>query len=393
MTEVRSRSRPAAAPAAVQPVAPTIATPAYNRGELAGVLKAVNKSHGEGIISRGNVKPVIEHIPTGIFALDMATFGGIPQGLVTLLYGWESSGKTTLSMKAIAGAQKKYPSKAVTVIDIEGTFDMNWARNGHGVDTDSLVYVSPSSGEQALDIADGILRAEETSLILVDSLAALIPTKELEKSFEDGVVGEQARLIGRFVRKVQQAVLEERRRGHAPAIILVNQWRYKVGVMHGDPRTLPGGMAQHYVAGLKIDIKNKEKAGRDDRNIEVIDYNEHSFTIAKNKMGNGIRTGEFEMIRNPSHWLGPGFIDDAKTVVSYAIKMGLVGGSGGRYTFDGLPNETFRKYDDIAEYMYQDLDFFDATKHRLISLQRIASGLEGTGWYVPESQQLLQAAE
>lgn len=381
MTDVRPRSRAAATAATV---APPLATPAYTRGELSETLKKIGKMHGEGIVTTGNVPPMVEHIPTGIFSLDMATFGGIPQGLVTLLYGWESSGKTTLSMKAIAGAQKKYPSKAVSIIDIEGTFDFNWARNGHGVDTDALVYSRPSSGEQALDIADAIIRAEETSLIVIDSLAALIPTKELEKSFEDSVVGDQARLIGRFVRKVQQGLLEERRRGHAPGIILVNQWRYKVGVMHGDPRTLPGGMAQHYVAGLKIDIKNKEKAGRDSRNIEVIDYNEHSFSIAKNKLGNGIRTGEFTMIRNPTNPLGAGFIDDAKTVVAYAIKMGLVGGSGGRYTFDGVPGETFRKYDDIAEYMYSDLDFFEQTKHRLISLQRIASGLDPHGWYVPE---------
>lgn len=380
MTDIRTRSRAASGAT----VAPPIASPAYNRGELFDVLKRVNKLHGDGIVTTGNVRAVIEHIPTGIFSLDMATFGGIPQGLVTLLYGWESSGKTTLSMKTIAGAQKKYPSKAVSVIDLEGTFDFNWARNGHGVDTDALVYSRPGSGEQALDIADALIRAEETSLIVIDSLAALIPTKELEKSFEDGVVGEQARLIGRFVRKVQQGLLEERRRGHAPAVLLLNQWRYKVGVLHGDPRTLPGGMAQNYVAGLKIDIKNKEKAGRDSRNMEVIDYNDHSFTIAKNKLGNGIRTGEFVMVRNPSNPLGAGFIDDAKTVVSTAIKMGLVGGSGGRYTFDGIPGETFRKYDDIAEYMYQDLDFFEQTKHRLISLQRIACGLDAHGWYVPE---------
>lgn len=385
MTEVRVRERPAAATVA----APAIIRPhAFESGELAAVMKAIDKTHG-GVVTKGLLVPRRQHIPTGIFSLDMATHGGIPEGLITLLYGWESSGKTTLSMKTIAGAQRKYPSKGVAVIDIEGTFDKGWASKAHGVDTDAMIYGRPTSGEQALDIVDALIRAEETSLIVVDSLAALIPTVEVEKSFEDGVVGAQARLIGRFVRKAQQAFLDEAKRGHHPAIILVNQWRYKVGVTHGDPRTLPGGMAQHYVAALKIDIKNKEKAGKDDRDMDTVDYNEHSFTIAKNKIGNGIRSGEFKMIRNPSHAYGAGFIDDSKTVVAWGKKMGMVGGSAGRYTFDGLEG-TFRTYDDIAEGFYSDLDAFEHTKMRMICMQRAASGVDATGWYTPEEPELMR---
>lgn len=377
-TTVRTRSRSGAT------VAPR--PKFFEEGEAAAALKQITKTHGE-IITGGHIEPHFQHIPTGIFTLDMATHGGIPEGLVTLLYGWESSGKTTLTMKTLASAQRKYPNKGVAVIDIEGTFDRNWARQ-NGVDTDAMLYSNPISGEQALDVADALSRAENVSCLVVDSLAALIPTKELAKSFEDAVVGEQARLIGRFVRKLQQAFLDERKRGHKPAIMLINQWRYKVGITHGDPRTLPGGMPQHYVAGLKIDIKNKEQKGRDARDIEIMGHNEHSFTIAKNKIGNGIREGEFKMIRDPSHPYGPGFIDDAKTVVSWAKKIGLVTGGGQSWRLDGL-DEKFRVLDEIVEYFYSDLDFFEATKMRLITLNRAAMNVPAENWYTPTNPDLV----
>lgn len=348
-------------------------------GELAKVVGDVTEAYGGHVMHMASQKPAFKHTPTGIFTLDMALFGGVPEGLCTLLYGRESSGKTTLATRCVANSQRKYPNKRPVFIDIEGTFDPVWAAR-HGVDNERLVLVQPSTGEMALDIADGVLRAEETSIVVVDSLAALTPFKELERSLEDELVGRQALLIGRFVRKVQNAFLDERKRNHWPTVIMLNQWRTNIGMFKGDPRVLPGGKAQHYVASVKVEVTNKEHMGRDDRDMETVDHNVHGFKVAKCKIGTGIRTGEFNMIRDPSNPLGQGFVDDARTVATWAKKMGLITGSGGAFRVDGV-DETFRTLDAICAHFYSDLDFYDQFKHRLITEQRRACGLVAENWY------------
>jgi recombination protein RecA len=292
-------------------------------------------------------------------------------------YGWESSGKTTVSMRVVANAQRKYPDQSVVFVDAEGTFDPAWAAR-HEVDVDNMILVQPQSGEQALDIADAVLRAAETSLVVIDSLPALMPTKELEKSMEDDTVALQARLIGKFLRKATQALLDERKRDHHPALVVINQFRSKIAMM-GDTRTLPGGNALKFAVATRFEIKNKEKMGRDGLDIETVDYNEHSFVVTKNKVGTGIRSGEFIMVRNPDNPLGAGFIDDAKTVVTYAKKFGILSGGGSSWRMDDL-DEKFGKLQEIADYFYSDLDYFEHTKRRLISMQRQHAGLKPDGW-------------
>jgi recombination protein RecA len=380
-TEPRARARTkpvdqTAAEPAVQPVSPPESREVG--GELGKVMAAVTKHHGPAVMRRATSLVTFKHIPTGIFTLDMGLLGGVPQGLVTMPYGWESSGKTTVAMRVVANAQRKYPDQSVVFIDAEGTFDPAWARR-HEVDPEAMILVQPASGEQALDIADAVLRAQETSLVVIDSLPALMPTKELEKSMEDDTVAMQARLIGKFMRKVTQALLDERKRDHTPALMVINQFRSKIAMM-GDTRSLPGGNATKFFVATRFEIKNREKMGRDALDIETVDYNEHSFVITKNKIGTGIRTGEFTMIRNPDHPLGMGFIDDAKTVVTYAKKFGVLSGGGSSWRMDGL-DEKFGKLQEIADYFYSDLDYFEHTKRRLISMQRQHVGLAPDGWY------------
>lgn len=358
----------------------TRARPTGPTGELAKVMGEVHQNYGEHVMHVASQKPPFKHTPTGIFTLDMALFGGIPESLVTLVYGRESSGKTTLASRAIAGSQAKYPDKAAVFLDIEGTYDPTWGAR-HGVDNDRMYLVQPSTGEQALDIADEVLRARETSIVVVDSLAALLPYKEREDSTEDAQVGLQARLIGKFCRKVQNALLDERGRQHLPTVVLLNQWRTKIGVFKGDPRVLPGGVAQHYVASTKIEMVNKEHLGRDERDMETVDHNDHAFKVKKNKCGTGIRSGEFTMVRNPSHPLGQGFIDDARTVATWAKKMGFITGGGGSFRIHGLEGETFRTLQDICDRFYSDLDFYEQFKRVLVTEQRRACGLVPEGWY------------
>lgn len=306
--------------------------------------------------------------------------GGIPRSQVTLLYGYASSGKSTLCFKTIANAQKLLPDHETAYIDVEGRYDKTWAEL-NGVDTNKLWLFNPPTGEAALDIADEVIRrVDNLSVVVVDSLAALLPVKELERSTEDDLMGMQARLIGKFCRKTLNSVVEQRKKGKFPSVILLNQWRSKIGIMYGDPRTLPGGIAQHNTASVKIEVLNKEKEGKDAFDFNTVDYNEHSFRIAKNTEGVAIRHGEFRMIRNPSNPLGQGFIDDAGTVATWARKYGIITGSGpGGFEIEGV-DQNFRILKDIEAFLYNDVEVFEQLKHKLICLYREQNGLKGEGW-------------
>jgi recombination protein RecA len=319
-----------------------------------------------------------KHIPTNIFTLDMALLGGIPRSLVTLCYGYAGAGKTTLAHKVIAQAQRMFPEQEAAFVDVEGRMDKAWAAK-NGVDLDRLWQVQPNTGEEALDLAEELVRIPEISLIVVDSLAALMPYKEAQVSTEDDLPGLQARLIGKFCRKTGSALVDMRNYDHFPAMLWLNQWRSKL-TMFGDPRVLPGGIAQHNFSSVKIEMLNKEIEGKDEFDINTVETNEHSFRIVKNSYGIGIRHGEFEMIRNPSNPLGQGFINDGKTVCTYARKFGLItGGGSGGFAVEGL-DKKFRVLDDIVEYLYQNKEFFEALKYKIISLYRVNNGLDGDGW-------------
>jgi hypothetical protein len=193
-------------------------------------------------------------------------------------------------------------------------------------------------------------------------------------------MGMQARLIGKFCRKTLNSVVEQRVKGNFPAIILLNQWRSKIGVMYGDPRVLPGGIAQHNSASVKIEILNKEHEGKDALDLSTVDYNEHSFKITKSTEGVAIRHGEFKMIRNPDHVLGPGYIDDASTVATWARKFGIITGSGaGGFQIEGV-DQKFRILKEIEDYLNTNRDVYESLKHKLICLYRQTNGLSGDGW-------------
>lgn len=338
---------------------------------LAEVISEVGSVHGPNIVRQASLLPAFKHLPTGIFTLDMALFGGFPESLISMLVGWESSGKSTVSDRVIAAAQRKYSDKQAVKIDVEGTHSNAWSAC-HGVDVDRLVVAQPETGEQALDIADAVIRARDTSVVVLDSIPALTPTKELENSAEDVTVALQARLIGTFLRKATQAVIDERKKGHLVTLILVNQFRSKISYMGG--KSLPGGNALKYFVSVKVELTCKESAGRDAHDVETVDFNEHTFTVGKNKVGVGIRTGEFSMIRNPSHPLGQGFIDDGRTVITYAKKFDLFTGGGTAWRLDGV-DKKFGKMQDAVDWLYSDPEQFEALKNRLISIQREHCGL------------------
>jgi recombination protein RecA len=254
------------------PTAPAVAKPAPVKAvvaetvvikkkgsEVAAVIAAIKKAKGEKTIIMGNQVPDVRRIATGLFEFDFATGGGFPRGRYSIIYGPESSGKSNMCYLAAATAQKGPEECNVVIwVDLEHTFDPKWAAR-MGVDVDRLVVVKPGYGEEAVDIIDGLIHADDVALIVVDSLAMVVSSKEVEQSVEKFDVGTASILVKRLCNKVTIALSEEAKRDHDPAVIFVNQTRMKIGVMFGDPETMPGGQTMKFLSSLTVRVYGKPK--------------------------------------------------------------------------------------------------------------------------------------
>ena len=376
--------QPAAAPAQRKAAAPAgkgqgkNTKIVQNADTLDEVMAQVSAIHGPNVLRRATESlMVLPHYPTNILTLDMGLMGGIVQSGMTMIYGWQSAGKTTVLIRAVASAQAKYPDKKAVIIDQEGTLDAIWAQ-AHGIDIERLVIAQPEYGEQAVDVMEAVIRARDTSIVALDSIPALVPMKELEDSAEDAQMALQARLIGKAVRKGTQAILDERKRQHYPAVVFINQWRNRMTMM-GDPRTLPGGNAPKFFMHTMFEVMSKEVMGKDANGAEVADYNEHSFKITKCKEGSSLKTGAWEMIRNPDNPLGQGFIDEGETVLSFAKKFGFFTGGGSSWRLDTVDLK-FNRHTEVVQYLYENDDEMLSLKNRIISAQRARLGLRATDW-------------
>jgi recombination protein RecA len=227
---------------------PTSAT-----SETYQVLAAIAKQKGDMVVVPGNMVPLVRRLPTRIFEFDYYTGGGFPRGRYSIIYGPESSCKTNVTWKAISSAQQNDPATCnqCAYVNLEQTYEPSWPTR-LGVDTEKLLVVNPGYGEEAVDCIDALVRADDMDLIVVDSLAALVPNKEIAQSVEKYDMATAALLIKRLVNKLMYAFCEEARRGHFPTVILINQTRFKPGVMFGDPETMPGGEAQKFLSSLRI---------------------------------------------------------------------------------------------------------------------------------------------
>lgn len=346
--------------------------------ELEGTLAEINKRYGT-VMTKASEIYQPERIPTGIFTMDFATLGGIPRNRISKLVGNKSAGKSTTSDLIISYAQRMWPDEQVVKVDLEGTHDPVWSGK-LGVDNDSLLVAQPETGEHALDMCDALIRTKEVSLIVVDSLAQLVPAKEIEASAEDQFVGLQARMIGSFVRKAVAALQAERRRRHFITLLFINQFRSKIGGWSptGDPLTEPGGKSLGFAYTLEMTIKNKENLGKDDMGIEMPAYNEHAFSITKNKLGNGIRAGEYRLRRQDDEKTGlaEGQIDDAGTLLVYSKKFGAYGGGGKSWTLKFWDFE--RKFGSAAEaeqYLNENPDDYWQLRNFLIASQAERLGM------------------
>ncbi|MEH1054094.1 recombinase RecA [Micromonospora sp. CPCC 206171] len=282
-------------------------------------LAQIDKQFGKGSVMRLGERPVVQTsvIPTGSIALDVALgVGGLPRGRVVEIYGPESSGKTTVALHAVANAQRA--GGIAAFVDAEHALDPDYAK-ALGVDTDALLVSQPDTGEQALEIVDMLVRSGAIDIIVIDSVAALVPRAEIEGEMGDSHVGLQARLMSQALRKITGVL-----NNTGTTAIFINQLREKIGVMFGSPETTTGGRALKFYASVRLDVRRIEslKDGTD------VVGNRTRVKVVKNKVAAPFKQAEFDIM------YGKG-ISREGSLIDVGVEQAIIRKSGAWYTYDG----------------------------------------------------------
>jgi recombination protein RecA len=316
-------------------------TDAARQIALDKALGDITKRYGDGSILRlGEARQlVVEAIPTGALSLDLALgVGGIPRGRITEIYGPESSGKTTICQHIVAEAQKLGGTAAF--IDMEHALDPVYAARC-GVDVDNLLIAQPDMGEQALEITETLVRSGAVDVIVIDSVAALVPRAEIEGDMGDATMGMQARLMSQALRKLSGAINQTK-----TSVIFTNQLRQKIGVMFGNPETTTGGMALKFYASVRLDVRRIQsiKLGQD------IIGNRTRVRVVKNKVAAPFRTAEFDIMYNEG-------ISKSGDLLDLASEMEIISKRGSFFNYGDLrlgqgrenAKEFLRSHPDLAD--------------------------------------------
>ena len=313
---------------------------------LETAIARIEKDYGKGTIMRlGDDIPVnVEALSTGSLSLDLALgIGGVPRGRIVEIYGPEASGKTTLALHVVASAQKNGGDAAY--IDVEHALEPAYAR-ALGVDIDSLLISQPDTGEQALDIAESLVRSGAIDVLVIDSVAALIPRVELEGEVGDTVVGALARLMSQAMRRLAGAISKNN-----CTVIFINQLRQKIGVMYGNPETTPGGLALKYYASVRIDVRRIETL----KNGTEMIGNRTRAKVVKNKVAPPFREAEFDIM------YGEG-ISKIGEIVDLGVKLEIIDKAGAWFTVDG---QRVQGRDAVKEYLRQNPEVCDKIEQEI----------------------------
>ncbi|WP_394551659.1 recombinase RecA [Agromyces sp. MMS24-JH15] len=324
-------------------------SPADREKALETALAQIDRQFGKGSVMRlgSEERARVEVIPTGSIALDVALgVGGLPRGRIVEIYGPESSGKTTLTLHAIANVQRA--GGIAAFIDAEHALDPDYAKK-LGVDIDSLLVSQPDTGEQALEIADMLVRSGSIDLVVIDSVAALVPRAEIEGEMGDSHVGLQARLMSQALRKLTGGLNQTN-----TTMIFINQLREKIGVFFGSPETTAGGKALKFYASVRLDIRRIEtlKDG-----TEAVG-NRTRVKVVKNKMAPPFKQAEFDIL------YGVG-ISREGSLIDYGVDQAIVKKSGAWYTYDG--DQLGQGKENARNFLLQNPDIAADIEHKILA--------------------------
>ncbi|RYZ19073.1 MAG: recombinase RecA, partial [Sphingobacteriales bacterium] len=327
-------------------------------------IDKLDKTYGKGTVMRLSDEPVmaIPSISTGSLGLDIALgIGGLPKGRVVEIYGPESSGKTTLTMHAIAEAQKA--GGIAAFIDAEHAFDKSYAEK-LGIDIEALLISQPDNGEQALEIADHLIRSGAIDIIVIDSVAALVPKGELEGDMGDSKMGLQARLMSQALRKLTGTINKT-----GCCCIFINQLREKIGVMFGNPETTTGGNALKFYASVRLDIR---RIGQIKESADNITGNRTRVKVVKNKVAPPFKVVEFDIM------YGEG-ISKVGEIIDLGVELGIIQKSGSWFSYDG--NKLGQGRDSVKNIFQDNPELQDEIENKIRAMvkgepEKVAAVLE-----------------
>ncbi|WP_062552265.1 recombinase RecA [Peptoniphilus phoceensis] len=334
---------------------------------LHNVISKIEKQYGEGsvMILGDDVKLDIDSIPTGSLALDIALgIGGIPKGRIIEIYGPESSGKTTLALHMLAEAQKIGGTGAF--VDAEHALDAGYAKN-LGVDIENLIISQPDTGEQALEITEALVRSNAVDLIIIDSVAALVPKAEIDGDMGAAQIGLQARLMSQALRKLTGAINKSK-----CTVVFINQLREKVGIMFGNPETTTGGRALKFYSSVRLDIRKSENIKKGD---EIIG-NRVRVKVVKNKIAPPFRQAEFDIM------YGKG-ISSVGNILDVAAEADIVKKAGAWYSYG--EERLGQGRENAKEYLENNEDLLKEIEHKVRVYYNLIEDDESTEENIEES--------
>lgn len=344
---------------------------------VGSLFSQMQKDHGGNIGGFDLKQPDLERIPSGLFPLDLALGGGIPRGKMTLIYGPESSGKSNLVFSLIREHQRLFPDLRCVFFDVEHAFQRDWAER-LGVDCEKLLVIRPNYVEQVVDMVEGLLLAEDCGMVAIDSLAMMQTMNEMDSSAEKAMVGTGGLACNKLVKKTTRALMEAEKNGFFPTLIYVNQIRFKVGVMYGDPETLPGGKGQLFQAALRMRLYGKDekaKGGSD----KMPSLKTTSVVLKKWKCPVVATHAEWSMVTVPFDYYKVGDCADWNTVSAFLRQFGWLykhEKQGHGWMFK---EENFKTLEAVRQSIYSDREKEMSIKTEIIKQALTETTLSETG--------------